>query len=356
MCVGGPWLGRVEAYGASVVAQTMSTTVATEFVIAGGLPDEILSLIERDTLPLVQSRSKNSVVGLHATMTTPHYRRPPVKSFLQDPDGRVIAGRFKRSASAETWFVPDGSDPVAWLRCALGVWAETNPKFKVEATTWSEDPRWMTPDEAAALDAVSEAEAERARVLEATDRRIDELRTAYDEQRERSDTGARRLLTVQGDELVAAVREALVDLGFGCDDMDASAAPGDKLEDLRVTDPADPEWVALVEVRGYKAGARLNDLLRLGRFVTRYALAEGRAPASTWYVVNSFLGSDPATRDVPLGSHPAEVAEFAKDGGLVIDTRDLFSLWRSVMAGETTKEQARALLKGTGRLELDATD
>jgi hypothetical protein len=64
-----------------------------------------------------------------------------------------------------------------------------------------------------------------------------------------ADEGTRRILTSDGDELVEAVTTVLEDLGFTVRDMDDhhDERTGAKLEDLRVEDPSDADWLTLVE-------------------------------------------------------------------------------------------------------------
>jgi hypothetical protein len=119
------------------------------------------------------------------------------------------------------------------------------------------------------------------------------------------------------------------------------------------TDPDSPDWLALVEVRGYLRGAQAKDLLRIERFVQRYQRENrGEAPSARWYIVNQFLGTDPSARPDPLASNPEEVAIFAEAGGLVIDTRTLFGAVQQVRAGHVEGGDARAqLLAATGVLQ-----
>jgi hypothetical protein len=105
----------------------------------------------------------------------------------------------------------------------------------------------------------------------------------------------------------------------------------------------------MVEVRGYKRGAQLKDLLRLGRFRTRFVQEEFRLPNAMWYVVNQFAEDDPAARPPVLSANPNEMATFAEDDGMAIDTADLLRLWLAVQAGiRSTDEVRSALVRLTG--------
>ena len=107
------------------------------------------------------------------------------------------------------------------------------------------------------------------------------------------------------------------------------------------------EWTAIVEVRGYKGGASVNDLLRIQRFATRYAVDEGKAPDACWYVVNQLMGRDPAERRPPLASNPEELRSFGDGGGVVADTTEIFQL---ACAFEASGTSARDGPKSSCRL------
>ena len=105
-------------------------------------------------------------------------------------------------------------------------------------------------------------------------------------------------------------------------------------------------------IRGYKRGAQLNDLMRIGRFVTRYLQETSKLPNSAWYVVNQYIEQDPDARPSSLSSNPREVETFKEDNGLIIDTRLLFRMQMKVRSGEIQPQDARAkLINATGRLE-----
>jgi hypothetical protein len=138
--------------------------------------------------------------------------------------------------------------------------------------------------------------------------------------------------------------------------MDQVHPEGDRREDLRVTIPDDPAWIAIVEVRGYRGGAQVKDLMRLARFRSRFRTETGAEPDASWYVVNQFLGVDPGGRQRVLSGNPDEVSEFAADDGLVIDTRELFRLVNAVNAGALALGDARDILRsGRGVFKQSAT-
>jgi len=160
------------------------------------------------------------------------------------------------------------------------------------------------------------------------------------------DTNERRLLTAQGNALVAATEEALRALGFlveNVDDMQLGGAP--RLEDLRVSDSDDARWTNITEVRGYTGGAKVSDLQRLGRFAGLYQQRTGAQPRTRWYIVNQFIETAPEVRRRPLAGSEEDIAVFAEDGGLVIDTRDLFILSQKVASGDADAREIREMLR-----------
>ncbi len=184
-------------------------------------------------------------------------------------------------------------------------------------------------------------------------KKLQVLRELEEESRRANDSD-RRLLTAQGDDLVEEVQACLEELGFIVVNVDREiTSEGDRLEDLRVKDPDNSDWIALAEVRGYRRGAQLNDLLRIGRFVARYVGETGKMPTASWYIVNHTLAQDPATRPSPLAGNPNEVDTFADGGGLIVDSRFLFRIRMDVRSGRVQPRQARdRLIASTGVLSL----
>ncbi len=166
------------------------------------------------------------------------------------------------------------------------------------------------------------------------------------------------LLRGSATELVAAVTNALELFGFEASDRDTINPPNDRLEDLRVSIPGDSDWVALAEVRGYAKGAVQGDLLRLsGRFAKRYILDEGKPPTRLWYVVNQFLGDDPGSRPPALAGNEPEIQVFSEEGGVVIDTVQLFKAVRDIESGRASSDAVfDSLLSASGRWEWNAPD
>ncbi|MEO9322089.1 hypothetical protein ABFT23_01280 [Nocardioides sp. C4-1] len=350
---GGTKTSRIEVSDGNWIGCSVdSREPSGSFSAPGGHPPGVAPLLEQLAAEL--RKAPTSAVA----KLTYQFTQPPETPFLVNANGNMVAGLISRGGqgSSEWWWLPlEAPNPERWVAAALSWWRHTDPKqFEPEVTDWLADPQWQTGAERDASSARITLEAaygEATRKFEADLSRVAaDLVAASDSAKD----GGRRLLTGQGNELKDEVRAALADLGFGVTDADEEhAKKGDLLEDLRVADPDDPGWLALAEVRGYGGGAKVSDLMRIDRFVLRYALAEGKPPSARWYVVNQLLNSDPGTRQAPLTSNPEEVAAFAESGGMVLDTRDLFRLREAVLRGDVDPGDARARLKQPGVFALD---
>lgn len=346
---GGPRFGEVVSSSSRTVElQAHPRSNASEFVIPDHLPPDVEALVKRDLLPAATRNASKQTPNL-VLASSEVFAVYKISPFLADGDHQVLAGRFIRPGGGETWAVPSSADPKGWVIAAFRHWATTNPSMRLRTEDWIREREWSSPAEDDMIDLISAAQAELKSQTDRLNEQIAEAESALLAATTEASAGPRRLLTAQGNALVEAVIDVLEGLGLRCEVVDDNAAKGAKLEDLRVTDPADPGWLALVEVRGYSKGAALYDLMRMERFVSNYAASTGSRPPSVWYVVNSFIGLPPDSRDLPLAGHPVELAEFADDGGVVVDTRELFRAWKAVQTGSRSADDLRADLKRPGR-------
>jgi hypothetical protein len=369
-------VGPVSEYGrigdaseaAEVRAEMFGVTHATVFKVPEGLPKSIRALVISDVLPVVEANARegagNNTLRLRAvhrasghTLLNVDTSSVSYTPFLETDDGKVLAGSIRRStrSPSELWFLPDGCDPVAWTAVALEHWQSVDPSRFPAGPAWADRSEWQSEPEARAVEALAQHDVQAEEVARAMEAERLTLHRELALQRDATDRRERGLLNLQAEPLVSVVTDCFVALGFTVEDVDKTvAAGGAKVEDLRVTCPQDdPDWIAIVEVKGYAGGAKSNDLLKLGgHFRIEFIKQKGQDADAVWYVVNQYLGSDPAARQQALSGHDAEVETFAESGGLVIDSVSLFRLWRSVWVGERTSAEARGLLRtATGRLE-----
>lgn len=338
--------------GVRVYLTTQYSTPATEFHIPDDLPDQIASLVNVDLVPAVQeSAGGNQYMSseLHLGGTrAPNPNMIEINPFLMDGDGKPLAGAIKRGNRVEYWWIPfKGKALLQWIAVAISQWRIIDPSAFPADPEWGHSADWRTPEELSLESEIAILVTDRNDYIHTSELNELNLRAQLASTRSRVDQEQRRLLTAQGDDLVEEVVRSLEEIGFEVRVPDEDPeSKGDKLEDIQVTDPNDPDWIALAEVRGYKRGAALNDLLRIARFVLRYVAKQGRVPNARWYIMNHFIAQDPKVRPKPLASNPSEVAEFSNDGGLVVDTVDLFKLRMRVRAGDLSKDQAMEMIKG----------
>ena len=159
----------------------------------------------------------------------------------------------------------------------------------------------------------------------------DQLQTELTAEGEIAETGIRRALWADGDDLIAVVRDMLTDLGFAVRDMDAELRQDEpKREDLRLALQGAPGWQAMVEVKGYTSGTRTNDARQIREHRDRYIEGEGRRPDLTIWLANPYRRMDPSSRPAP--------DQNVKDAAETIDAvhvlaPDLYRTWALVKAG-----------------------
>ena len=71
-----------------------------------------------------------------------------------------------------------------------------------------------------------------------------------------------------------------------------------------------------------------------------------RAPDAVWHIVEVSRQSDPAATWTPAIPNDLDLAALTNAGGCLIDTRDLFGVWRDVLEERATAEEVRGSLRG----------
>jgi hypothetical protein len=341
--------------------------------VADDLPDAVRRLVVGELVPWLQAQPFRPFLmtsigsGLYGTKSVGFGRRVEssanpatlpqgLVALVRDADGNMIAGGFERYGGGWCWALPYvPKNPELWFATALSDWHERTPDKVPALPDWRSRVTWATPRETTSRADLAALRDERLQLLTDLDARETALRSAEMAAIAAADAGPRRLLTAQGDKLVDAVTDALETLGYTVANIDneESTSGQPKVEDLRLSDPDEPGRTNITEVRGYTGGAKVSDLQRLARFAALYLLRTGALPTTRWYVVNQFINTDPDTRRRPLAGSEDDLSVFAEDGGLVIDTRDLFHLAHRVDDGGMSGAAARALLRrATGVLPM----
>jgi hypothetical protein len=271
-----------------------------------------------------------------------------LRPFLFGPEHRSLAASYERNRESSVWLLPaDIPDPYPWVIEALREWSNLYPDRFPTVPDWQDAPRWRTAQEvdiAAEKATLTDSFTAQFEMFQREMARLDEASAAL---KVRADRYERALLRADGSLLSDAVACALADLGFHVVDMDQHWPPGDRREDLRVFDEGDPDWVAIVEVKGSKGGTKETDLQAFGRWAERYILDHHQEPSGRWLVTNHSRHVDPDRRSAPFANKPQVLATFSKSNGTVLDTRALFDLLRLTADDPAKRSAARALLKAT---------
>jgi len=351
---------------------------ATELVVPLGVGDVLGMLVREDLAPGFEQQLDKQTLGvlsafvlaLATTMGTasrtvdavvmPSEMEGLFEPFLVLSHGGILAARYVRSAGwprqssevsreeragGECWLLPAHVQRhAAWVGQALQHWHDSDPARFPGRPVWWRNIRWATPDQDQTLQDLERVEAERSAALAAYDGRLLSLQQRLSEADEAARGGMQRLLTSDGSDLEDAVAVALRDLGLVVQDMDEVHPPNDRREDARVTDPDLDGWEALVEIKGYTRGAAVNDLARLSRWSTKYALEKQRLPDALWHIVNHFRQQDPETRPRPLPDD-ADLLNFQEQSGLLIDSLQLFEVMKATAGGRITALAVRESLQ-----------
>lgn len=335
---------RFDHYVASQLSR-VGQAVGRELQMGWALPPALERAVKDDLIPKELRQAQHTTV-VWATGTGVLDAEPPkeVAGFLLTGSGGIVAGRFiRRGGQSHCWVLPPYADADLWAGLAVGAWREQDHhRFP---RPWNEEADWLTTAEEAAVKEIADVDEARHQSGLAFDVKEAAARERLRDASIRADSGFRRLLTAQGDDLVLAVKAALEQMGFHVRNMDEVLPAGDRREDLRVTSSDAPSWEAIAEVRGYAGGAQQGDLTRLERFAARYEREEKHSPSACWYICNQFIGSHPSDRPVMLSSNPHEVAIFREERALaLIDTTQLFKLVKRLEAAAVSETEARARL------------
>ena len=241
------------------------------------LPERIAMLVHEKLEPVITQRRSHLIyehrsVKIPATATAPR-----IVPFIATADNVPLAGKYDRSDSSEAWILPaDTPEFATWVQAALAEWHSLAPARFPGVPDWSNQPAWLTTEELAITSEIAKVEQERAEQLDRLQKIENELRARLSLTRESADKYERALLTTQSDELKNATIRALEEIGFTVVDADENADPDDHLEDLRITDPDVPNWIALGEVKGYARGAKTEGLTQFLLFNIRYTAKTGK--------------------------------------------------------------------------------
>lgn len=283
-----------------------------------------------DHVPLPMGHLRN--------MATEPPRIPPTRN-LVSVGGLVVAGLWKHESNFELR-TTCLAEPMVWLRCFLTFLSTEDPEAVPHPPPLLSQPEdWYTAEEHRIQQDLVDLRAECDQLAEQIKTKEADLVAANAE----ADSTDRLCLFENGEPLVAAVIDLLQGLGFEVEDMDLKRAGGEaKREDLRLTVDGDPSWEAIVEIKGFKKGARTNELSQLNRHAMAYAAEAGKPPYGRFWIVNQFRHEDPSER--PDLSQEVRTQSVAIDV-VAFETRFLYRLAQQVEQGQLTPAQARDQLR-----------
>ncbi|MEU6135856.1 hypothetical protein [Nocardioides sp. NPDC047086] len=308
-----------------------------------GLPEGLADLVKRVMVPVVKQRERHTPIArTFVSGFAPPSGLFQIRPFLFGPEDCILAGSYARSEEASVWVIPmDIPDIPAWLREALREWHTLYPTRFPVVPDWDNDPAWKS---AAELEIIAHKEQLESEILSQV-AKLREQQEALDAElnaeRERAEAYERALLAKDGEVLERAVQRALGDLGFEVTNMDEIWPEGKRREDLRAGIASDPEWVAIVEIKGYTKGAKETDLFKTGRWAESFILEKQRRPSARWFVTNHNRQRDPFDRGRPFANKPEVVTNYEADDGLVIDTVTLFEALRIVQSDPSRRNELR---------------
>lgn len=319
-----------------------------------GLPEALQELVATQLVPAVEVRRFQFGIGNELSSAARPEGLREFRPFLAGPDGLVLACSYVRLDGGQGWVVPDDvPDIAAWFRYAMHEWHLIAPKVFPGIAAWQTSEAWMTREERQVADDLRRARDTFEGVRQAHELAEAAMTRRLEQLRAQVDGGRRVLLTGQGDALQEACKEALSSLGFEVEDMDSRWDPRERREDFRIRDAQDPSWLVLADATGVQKGGRASKLQTVSGYVSKFVHEERpESIPGQWVLLNRLFDRDPEERGQLFRSD--ELAVFASQSGLAIDTVALFVLVEAC-SSDVHREAARAWLRGsTGEISLDA--
>jgi len=242
-------------------------------------------------------------------------------------------------------------DIVSWVEIICLEWAIGDQERFPNFGDWTKNLEWMTHEEESLKLEIDGITDELERKTFEYKKRIAELSTNLLETSLLINKGKRRLITAQGDELLEETARSFKELGYHVRVMDIEIK-GDspKKEDLRIQDPDERDWEAIVEVRGHtKSSGQTSDLNRLSRFARLYQTETGHSPSKLIYVVNGQIElQSPRQRQEPFSSAPDDISVFGEHDGLIIWTVNLFKILKNSLIKANIQEIRKSIRESKG--------
>lgn len=318
-------------------------TLAREVTIASAAESEVRALLERTVvanMPPGEKYAWNLPSGANAVTL--------MELGAEGLPYVLLWSRASEDGSPMSLVLPaETTDHRAWLVWFLRRLHKSDPETFPGDPDWTNAREWSTSRTLSLHDELSGLSEERAQLLAQLEVKERAAVSRLEDARAADKVGLQRLLTADGDELESAVEAVLGEFGFTVQNMDGhhDKVTKAKLEDLRVTDAEVPDWVALVEIKGYTKGAKTNDVTQiLGRPMRAYILEARKEPSAVWHIVNPERTVDPSTRNDAV-PNDLDLEGLTDAGGALIETRQLFLALRDVQSGKADAAAIRLSLK-----------
>lgn len=334
---------RASGAGGFVLPERSNRTLASEVHIPPSVDTEARALLEQTVIANIPPGEKFTWTRLGPRESTAllelgKERYPYALLWSRTPE---------EGSSISLVLPPETADHRAWLVWFLRLLNTTDEGTFPGDPDWTLSPAWSTAQTLTTYDELTKLHEERSQLLAELELKERAAVSKLEDDRAADKVGYQRLLTADGDELETAVQDVLTKFGFTVQNMDGhhDQVTKAKLEDLRVGDPEDPDWVALVEIKGYTKGAKTNDVNQiLGRPMRSYILETGREPSKVWHIVNHERTVDPSTRKDAIPGD-LDLEALTEASGALIETRQLFLALRDVQSGKLGATDVKVSLK-----------
>lgn len=333
---------------------TLVGDIPGESVALGkALEGQFNSLVKRELSQAIRTMKKQSGIS--------DYEGPKtiaeiggLETIAVGPQGIAYAAIYRRSQASLNVILPSYvEDLQSWIQLTFRVFESFDPNRFPSISEWFTSEEWMTNREIEVVAQIRQEENAFKKLKHSHDARIAQLEAQLHQERETANRTIRILLNGSEAELQNAVYDSLVELGFEVEDMDETWPPGGRLEDFRLRDVLDDNWICIADATGTKRGVQSNKLLSLGGFVEKYVLKNkpDELP-SRWLIANHFFEVEPTSRPKEL-IRDLEIPVLQANKGLVLDTVALFELVLFVRNHPTSKEKIRSYLRSTfGQINL----
>ena len=320
------------------LAHTHTSNTEKEMTVAANCPDAYMTLAAELNRVLSSAPTPPPVIAVpddlnaHSVGLVETTTRRPVALRLVIPGWMGMVTTSQDDIIA--LLLPTVSNLREWFKAFLTDVHESDPaRVPQTPPRLSELKDWYTPAERALAARITQIESK----IERSVSEREQLESDLAAESERADTGIRRAILEDGDELVDAVSEILRGLGFSVRNMDADRDESEaKREDLRLSRAGHPDWEAIVEVKGYTNGIRTNDARQIREHRDHYIKENGRDPDLTLWIANPFRAMDPSSRLAP-GNSVSASAELV--GAACALSTDLYRQWTLVEAGSLTADE-----------------